>query len=110
MPPASTAITLDTPTECVLNSGNVFYTFTPSVDGIYYFYSTTNNCDPYGYVYDETGNLLASNDDGNGNLNFYMEVSLTAGKTYYFKVRNLDNDDSTPKTTITLSMTSPYAD
>ena len=36
---------------------------------------------------------LNDNDDGNGNLNFLIEYTLEAGKTYYLRVRWLNQNE-----------------
>ena len=57
------------------------------------FYSMVSGGDPYAYLVDANGNELASNDDGNGNLNFLIEYTLEAGKTYYLRVRWLNQNE-----------------
>jgi len=47
---------------------------------------TQGALDTMGYLYDSNGDLVASNDDGNG-LNFSITATLTYGATYYFKVK-----------------------
>ena len=61
---------------------------------------TTGTLDTVGTIYNSSGTTIASNDDyfDNGNLNFRIICDLTAGKTYYIKVRL--NKKATGKYTI----------
>ena len=61
---------------------------------------TTGTLDTIGTIYNSSGTTIASNDDyfDNGNLNFRIICDLTAGKTYYIKVRL--NKKATGKYTI----------
>ncbi|MBQ7682149.1 MAG: Ig-like domain-containing protein, partial [Oscillibacter sp.] len=71
-----------------------YFSFVPPSSGTYVFESVNTSGDPYGYLYcvtNENGNemwqVLASNDDGAGSLNFRISYVFTAGVTYYFGVR-----------------------
>ncbi len=70
-----TTVTVDRPrgTECFL--------FTPEESGDYILYSSCNG-DPYGYIYDAYGNLLARDDDSGAGLEFRIVYYLEAGVTY----------------------------
>jgi len=70
-----TTVTVDRPrgTECFL--------FTPEESGDYILYSSCNG-DPYGYIYDAYGNLLARDDDSGEGLEFRIVYYLEAGATY----------------------------
>ena len=84
------AITADgvTRTATITAAGQyAYFSFVPSGSGTYVFESTNTSGDPYGYLYDSSWNVLASNDDGAGNSNFRISYVLTAGTTYYFGVR-----------------------
>ena len=61
------------------------FTFTPSVDGVYDFYSsyTEDNLDTYGYLFDNEGNILKGNDDSDAR-NFCITYYLKADTTYKF--------------------------
>ena len=61
---------------------------------------TTGTLDTIGTIYNSSGTTIASNDDYvyNGNLNFRIICNLTAGETYYIKVRL--NKKATGKYTI----------
>lgn len=66
--------------------------FTATESGTYVFYSHLNNgntgkdLDTYGYLYDENGNQLETEDYSSGGdyYHFYLTYDLEAGKTYYF--------------------------
>ena len=66
------------------SSQSVYYKFTPTSTGYYRIYSSNNNGDPYGYVYDSAYSQLASNDDSSG-TNFSMNCYMYAGNTYYIR-------------------------
>ncbi|MBE6767299.1 MAG: hypothetical protein E7549_00125 [Ruminococcaceae bacterium] len=82
------AMSLDT--EYVLNNenGNVetVYAFTPAEDGIYMFYSTGDETDPYAALYDADWNWLGEADDNADHNNFRLQRTMTAGETYYLRV------------------------
>lgn len=52
---------------------------------------TSGSLDTHGTLFDCCGNVLAANDDYAGNLNFRMVPSLTAGTTYYVRIRAFGN-------------------
>ena len=63
------------------------FTFTPTVDGVYNFYSdyTEDKLDAYGYLFDDEGKILKTHDDiGGSNRNFCVTCYLKAGNTYTF--------------------------
>lgn len=77
------------------NAGQmVYYSFKPTVSGYYRIYSSNNNYDTYGYLYNASYSLLESNDDGAGNNNNFMlkDTYLTAGYTYYIGAKFYNND------------------
>lgn len=67
-----------------------YFKFTAPVSDQYRMRSISN-FDTYGFLYDENGNILTSNDDSGGNLQFLMTYSLEAGKTYYLAIRAYGN-------------------
>ena len=82
------ALVLDQRTEVtveVVDGGKSFY-FTPEESGTYLFRSFSSG-DPYIELY-EGEELLDGNDDSSSGLNFYLEVELTAGKTYLVKAKS----------------------
>ena len=62
-----------------------FFKYTATSSGIRHFY-TTGSTDTYGYVYDSSGKLLTSGDNGGSNKNFRIGCELTSGQTYYVAV------------------------
>ena len=86
---AATAMSLNTAYRADINVAGetVFYKFTPSQSGKYIFFSNNDAGDPYGYLYDANGQELACDDDSRGNRNFSITHSLSAGQTYYLKVK-----------------------
>ena len=68
-----------------------FIKFVAPVTGEYQMYTMSyqsQNTDTYGYLYNSSQTQLAYNDDGNGNLNFKIVYTLTAGQTYYIKIKH----------------------
>ena len=85
-----------------------WFSFKPSIDGKYSFYSTSNDdVDPEMYLYDEETLFLDDDDDGGDNFNFYETYYLTAGKTYYYRatVHGYENDLNNGSYTVTIIQT-----
>ncbi|MDD6642794.1 MAG: leucine-rich repeat protein, partial [Firmicutes bacterium] len=82
------SIAADETKEAVISAagGYAYFMFVPEYTESYTFYST-GNYDTYGYLYDNQGNCLASNDDSSEGYNFSLTYTLTAGTTYYFGAR-----------------------
>ena len=81
---------LDTPAHVVIdeNAEKVYFKFTVTEAGVYYFYSYDaegKNDDTYGYIYDDSGNLVVDEDYSYSGdfFHFGIEVELEVG-TYYF--------------------------
>ena len=55
-------------------------------------FTSHNDADTYGYLYDLDGNCLVYNDDAGEGNNFYFEWNLEAGQTYIFKFRWYSSD------------------
>ena len=62
--------------------GTTQYSFTPNQSGAWTFRTSNNNGDPYLWLYNSAGSLIAQDDDSGGSLNALMTVSLNAGSTY----------------------------
>lgn len=63
------------------------YTFTATKTGKYYLYSLGDD-DTYGYLVDNKGRMLKSNDDSGDGNNFKITYNLVAGQTYTVVVRS----------------------
>lgn len=75
-----------------------WYKFTTSITGTdTYTIYTIGSLDTVGYLYDANGELLASNDDANGNYNFEITKQLARSTTYYVKVRAYGNNTGSYK-------------
>lgn len=74
---------------CICCPGTeIWYRFTASAsNAAEYTIYTSGSLDTMGYLYNSNGALIASNDDGGGNLNFSITEQLTYGATYYVKVK-----------------------
>ena len=84
----------DTKTTPSLKAGQIYYyKFVPSKTATYRFYGMlTSSGDNYGYLYNSSGSMLKSDDDGGSSLtgysrNFLINYSMTAGTTYYLGIK-----------------------
>ena len=88
-------IVLGSTNDCIIDNSDYpvkYYVFTATESGTYVFYSHLNNgntgkdLDTYGYIYDENGKQLETEDYSSGGdyYHFYLTYDLEAGKTYYF--------------------------
>jgi len=76
-----------------------YFVFTPSFSGKVQFESTGSG-NPQLYLYDASGNQIASDDnDGNGN-NFRLLHSVTAGTKYYVKIKYYSSGTGTVNFTV----------
>ena len=80
-------------TAAFTNGREAFLLFTPEEDGLYIIESH-DDLDTYGYLYDQDGNELTSNDDGGENYNFRIDWQLAAGALYRIGVRPYSGDSS----------------
>lgn len=66
-------------------TGETQYAFTPTENGVYCFYSTTQDdtIDPVANLFDANKMHLAWNDDDGESMNFEISYELKAGVTYY---------------------------
>ena len=65
--------------------------FTPTESAPFVFYSTGNE-DTYASLYSADGSYIVDNDDGGEGNNFLIKSNLTAGETYYLRVRYYNTD------------------
>ena len=73
----------------------IWYRVTPAEAGILTV-ETSGNTDTYLEAYDAQQNILAENDDGGEVLNAKIELVAEQGKTYLFKLRGYDYNDTGP--------------
>ncbi len=78
----------DIPATAVIeNEGDIaVFEFTPEESGVYVFKSFAEE-DTYGYICDEFGNTLTTNDDGGENGDFKAVYGLLAGVTYKLRAK-----------------------
>ena len=69
------------------SNGSTIFSFTPTEEGYYSFYSTEYNRDPKASVYDSNMSLIYSDDDSGVNWNFEITWFAEAGQTYYLEAR-----------------------
>ena len=69
------------------------YRFVPEQDGRYTFTSMSDT-DTYGYIANEYGRNLASDDDGGNGNNFAVRCNMAAGSTYYLKARYCNTENT----------------
>ncbi|MBR5410537.1 MAG: dockerin type I repeat-containing protein [Clostridia bacterium] len=65
----------------------VYFRFTPEETGHYRFFSEEPVDDVNARLYESDMELIQYNDDGGVRLNFRIDATLTAGKTYYYTAR-----------------------
>ncbi len=86
----------------------VYFEYTPTVTETYIFKSISDNKDTVATVYNSNFSIIAYNDDSAMDNNFYVEVTLKAGETYYFAV-SLYNSSSLLNFSVLLTMVeSPF--
>jgi hypothetical protein len=80
------------------STNSTHYKFIPEEDGVYYFYSDSDNyVDSYGILWSSTDEYLESDYYGsNGNGNFRITYECKAGETYYISI-SARNEDSEGK-------------
>ncbi|MBE6547918.1 MAG: hypothetical protein E7667_03440 [Ruminococcaceae bacterium] len=72
--------------------GCEYFAYTPSVSGFYCFTSTGGDWyDTYVELYNASGEIIASNEEGAGNGQFKMIYYFEADQTYYLGVRLADS-------------------
>ncbi|MBQ8600269.1 MAG: S-layer homology domain-containing protein [Clostridia bacterium] len=81
---AATALTLGTSVEVEIaeEDGIAVLTFTPEKSGKYIIYSDDDSADPYVFLYDSAHEEIAYSDDEGDDLNFQLNIDLTAGESY----------------------------
>ena len=69
-----------------LETGEYYaFKFIP-VESKVYLIRSNSNADPYLKVYNDIMNQIAQDDDDGNEMNFYLEIYLEAGKTYYLYI------------------------
>ena len=82
------AITPDQEKNISVSSGNpLIFSFTPTQEGHYSFWSTNYVGDPKAAVYDSTMTQLDYDDDGGPDWNFEIRWYAEAGQTYYLEAK-----------------------
>ena len=67
-------------------SGHTMFTFTPESSGEWTIRTLDNvDCDPMLWLYDESGNLIAMDDDSGGDLNALITAHLEQGEQYIIR-------------------------
>ena len=84
-----------------------WFKFTPTESKTYTI-RTTGELDTQGYLYSCCTSLVASNDDFAGKVNFRIVQYLTAGKTYYIRVRAYGNGTGCYTLNVTDSIFASY--
>lgn len=86
--PAETELTLDVPVTVTLTEPEemAYFSFVPEETGYYQFYSISES-NTYGYLYDEYGSSIRSDDDSGVGQNFKIFYKLTAGVRYRYGAR-----------------------
>ncbi len=77
------------------NEANEWLCFRPATNGTYRIYSRSNGVDPLCIVYDQYGQQISYNDDGENDLEFTVGCRLSMGTLYYLNVSQFGNDEGT---------------
>ncbi len=84
-------LALNTEADVSASDGEWCYLrLTPEITD-WYRISSTGELDTYCYLFDENRNPIAYDDDSGEDLNFFIGMELTGGKTYYIGVGLYDN-------------------
>ncbi|MDR1858052.1 MAG: hypothetical protein LBQ69_01130 [Treponema sp.] len=75
--------------------GEQWYRVRPTEAGLVSV-ETSGDLDTYLEAYDDSRNLIASDDDGGEDANARLEIFVGAGKAYLFKVRGYEDGESGP--------------
>lgn len=91
------------PVSCKYGNSVAFYKFTPTVSGEYLFFTSDANYDPQLWIYNSNMSLITSADDGAGNYNSRLVITLSSGQTYYIAAGNYAFESGTYKLNLLLS-------
>ena len=83
-------LTLNTPFDISIGEGEYWVgSFTAPADGMYYFYSDSDD-DTVGYLYsdEDLTDLITEDDQSGGNDQFKIEHNMSSETTVYLKVKN----------------------
>jgi hypothetical protein len=80
-----------------------YFAFYPGQSGYYTFRSSNNTGDPMATLYDEWFNIITSDDDSGGGLNFLITEYLYSWEVYYLEVRNFSSGTGTFNVTVTFN-------
>ena len=89
----ATELTLGTIATATLTAAEpiAVFKFTPDTSGWYVFSSGENgDVDPFGYLYNETLEIIGYDDDNGGDRNFRITYDLAAGERYYLAATTFD--------------------
>ena len=71
-----------------------YFVFTAPTSGYYGFYSTNNEFDTFGYLYDSSRNEIKSDDDSGEGNNFLISKYMEAGETCYLVAGALSDSNT----------------
>jgi hypothetical protein len=105
----------NTPVDVTANSyESKYFTFTPSLSGTHRFFTgpyggTGSSSDTVLHLYSNSSltTQLAYNDDSNGTLFSEINYGLTAGTTYYIKLRGFNDRSISARFTVSIPPNSP---
>ncbi len=104
----ATSINVNTNVAGAINYGGDedFFRFTASTTGSYTI-ETTGSIDTFGHLYNSSQTQIATDDDSGDGNNFRITQNLTAGQTYFIKVRHF-NTSGTGSYTLRVSPTEEW--
>jgi len=94
--PAAQQLQCNQPVTVTETENLTWFSFVPQTSGWYRFFTQGDNMDPRGDLFDTAGNELASADDNAEDYHFSLGYEMTAGQTYYLRLKfyNTDGDDA----------------
>ncbi|MBE6536282.1 MAG: hypothetical protein E7677_06685 [Ruminococcaceae bacterium] len=97
-PSSYTDISADSSAQVTITSmgEQIYFRFVPTHSGTYAFYSSDYTTDPYGFLYDTSGAILANENDISelNNFNFRIEYKCQANAVYYIGACSGSMNDS----------------
>jgi hypothetical protein len=94
--PQATELRLDTDVSGYINEGQSYWYRVRATQNGYLTVETMGSTDTYLDAYDESYNLIDSNDDGGSGYNARLRLSVETGKNYLYRLRGYGNYESGP--------------
>lgn len=95
-------LSIGSPVTVTLNEStpNEWISFKPTANGAYTIYSQSTGVDPLCIVWDQYGQQIGYNDDGENGLEFSVGCGMNAGTTYFLNVSQYGKDEGQVKVSV----------